>query len=89
MTSRLFFDFVAIKATGEMATGMTSEVGLVVVAGYGGGGVTIGAKSVDSGQSVEYDVTGYAVNWGSRTDLMEVVELARCGAIRIHSNDFR
>ncbi|WP_328814239.1 NAD(P)-dependent alcohol dehydrogenase [Rhodococcus sp. NBC_00297] len=75
-------DFVGSNATGELAAAMTAKAGRIVMVGYGGGATPVGTTSV------AYDVTACASNWGSRTDLMEVVELAKTGVLDIHYEKF-
>ncbi|TPW75700.1 NAD(P)-dependent alcohol dehydrogenase [Schumannella soli] len=76
------FDFVGIQPTADLAAGMIRTAGHVVVVGVAKGAVPIGQTTVP------LDVTGRAINWGSRTELMEVVELAKRGAISIHVEEF-
>jgi alcohol dehydrogenase, propanol-preferring len=76
------FDFVGIQPTADLAAGMVRTAGHVVVVGVAKGAVPIGQTTVP------LDVTGRAINWGSRTELMEVVELAKRGAITIHTERF-
>ncbi|MDI9897656.1 NAD(P)-dependent alcohol dehydrogenase [Rhodococcus sp. IEGM 1381] len=72
------FDFVGIQPTADLAAAMVSTAGRIVVVGVASGAVPIGQRTVP------LDVTGRAINWGSRAELMEVVELAKRGAIVIH-----
>lgn len=72
------FDFVGIQPTADLAAKMVATAGHVVVIGVASGAVPIGQRTVP------LDVTGRAINWGSRSELMEVVELAKRGAIEIH-----
>ena len=72
------FDFVGIQPTADLAAKMVATAGQVVVIGVASGAVPIGQRTVP------LDVTGRAINWGSRAELMEVVELAKRGAIEIH-----
>jgi alcohol dehydrogenase, propanol-preferring len=76
------FDFVGIQPTADLAAKMIRTAGDIVVVGVASGAVPIGQTTVP------LDVTGRAINWGSRTELMEVVELARTGAISIHVEEF-
>lgn len=72
------FDFVGIQATADLSAGMIATGGHIVVIGVASGAVPIGQRTVP------LDVTGRAINWGSRAELMEVVQLAKRGAIEIH-----
>ncbi|WP_282858404.1 NAD(P)-dependent alcohol dehydrogenase [Pseudoclavibacter helvolus] len=76
------FDFVGIQPTADLSAKMVAAAGSVVVVGVASGAVPIGQTTVP------LDVTGRAINWGSRTELMEVVELAKRGAINIHVEQF-
>ncbi len=76
------FDFVGIQATADLAAGMVATAGHVVVIGVASGAVPIGQLTVP------LDVTGRAINWGSRAELMEVVQLAKRGAIEIHVEQY-
>lgn len=76
------FDFVGIQPTADLAAGMVRTAGSVVVVGVATGAVPIGQTTVP------LDVAGRAINWGSRTELMEVVELAKRGAISIHTERY-
>lgn len=72
------FDFVGIQPTADLAASLVRTAGRIVVVGVASGAVPIGQTTVP------LDVAGRAINWGSRTELMEVVELAKRGAISIH-----
>ncbi|MGW8483216.1 NAD(P)-dependent alcohol dehydrogenase [Microbacterium sp. NPDC055903] len=76
------FDFVGIQPTADLAAGMIRVGGQIVVVGVASGSVPIGQTTVP------LDVNGRAINWGSRTELMEVVELAKRGAITIHVEEY-
>lgn len=76
------FDFVGIQPTADLAAGMIRTAGQIVVVGVAKGAVPIGQTTVP------LDVNGRAINWGSRTELMEVVELAKRGAIAIHTERY-
>ena len=76
------FDFVGIQPTADLSAKIVRGAGHIVVVGVASGAVPIGQTTVP------LDVTGRAINWGSRTELMEVVELAKRGAIEIHVERF-
>ncbi|WP_121371999.1 NAD(P)-dependent alcohol dehydrogenase [Frondihabitans australicus] len=76
------FDFVGIQPTADLAAKMIRTAGDIVVVGVASGAVPIGQTTVP------LDVTGRAINWGSRIELMEVVELAKRGAISIHVEEY-
>lgn len=75
-------DFVGIQPTADLAAGMIRVAGDIVVVGVSTGAVPVGQTTVP------LDVNARAINWGSRTELMEVVELARKGAISIHVEEY-
>lgn len=80
--AHVVFDFVGIQPTADLTTGMVRIGGDVVVVGVAGGAVPVGQTTI------ALDVNARATNWGSRTELMEVVELARRGAISIHVEEY-
>ena len=70
------FDVVGTDATLELAAAVVAPNGLVMLVGEAGGHIALGFDS----PPVESWVTTTA--WGSRDDLVEVVRLARRGALR-------
>ncbi|MEZ5111692.1 MAG: NAD(P)-dependent alcohol dehydrogenase [Microbacteriaceae bacterium] len=76
------FDFVGIQATVEIARQSIARDGIIQIVGIGGGILPAGFFSLPFGASVR---TPY---WGSRSELMEVFELARTGKIKVHVERF-
>ena len=70
------FDVVGTDATLELAAAVVAPNGLVMLVGEAGGHLALGFDS----PPVESWITTTA--WGSREDLVEVVRLARRGALR-------
>ena len=76
------FDFVGAQPTVEIAgaaAAMEAEIRIVGIAG--------GALSLGSGTTAR-DVGVRAPYWGSRSELIEVLELARAGSIRVETETF-
>ena len=76
------FDFVGIPATVEIARQSIARDGIIHIVGIGGGILPAGFFSIPYGASVR---TPY---WGSRSELMEVFDLARTGKIKVHNERF-
>ncbi|WP_138997617.1 NAD(P)-dependent alcohol dehydrogenase [Rhodococcus zopfii] len=77
------FDFVGAQSTIDMAQEVVAIDGHISIVGiHAGAHAKVGFFLVPFGASV---VTPY---WGSRTELMEVVALARAGKLDIHSETF-
>jgi propanol-preferring alcohol dehydrogenase len=70
------FDVVGTDATLELAAAVVAPNGLVMLVGEAGGHLALGFDS----PPVESWIT--TTEWGSRDDLVEVVRLARRGALR-------
>jgi propanol-preferring alcohol dehydrogenase len=71
------FDFVGAAPTVEIARQVVALDGVVQVVGIGGGVLPTGFFSTPFGASVR------APYWGTRTELMEVLDLARAGAVHV------
>ncbi|MCZ2839901.1 NAD(P)-dependent alcohol dehydrogenase [Modestobacter sp. VKM Ac-2985] len=71
------FDIVGAPATLEIARQTVAIDGVVQIVGIGGGVLPTGFFSTPFGASVR------APYWGTRTELMEVLDLARSGAIHV------
>jgi propanol-preferring alcohol dehydrogenase len=71
------FDFVGAAPTVEIARQAVALDGVVQVVGIGGGVLPTGFFSTPFGASVR------APYWGTRTELMEVLDLARAGAVHV------
>ena len=78
----MVFDFVGIQATADLASKMVGMMADIVMVGLGPGSVQVGTSAVASEVSVR------APTWGSRSDLFEVLELARSGAISVEIERF-
>jgi propanol-preferring alcohol dehydrogenase len=75
-------DFVGIGPTLATAQKTVRIAGEIVIVGVGGGELPVGYLTLPS------DVSTRVVNWGTRSELLEVVELARSGAIHIEIDRF-
>ena len=76
------FDFVGAAptvATASACAGMESDV---VIVGIGGGTATVGFGATP------YDCSVRSPYWGSRSELIEVFELARAGVVKVHVERF-
>ncbi|SMH46460.1 alcohol dehydrogenase, propanol-preferring [Rathayibacter oskolensis] len=76
------FDFVGAEPTLEIARQSVALDGQIQIVGIGGGILPTGFFSSPFGASVR------APYWGSRTELMEVLDLARAGLVRVHTERF-
>ncbi len=72
------FDFVGAPPTVQLAHDAAGTGADVAVVGIGGG-----ALPVEFGR-IAYDAAVRAPYWGSRSELVEVLDLARAGAISLH-----
>jgi len=77
------FDFVGVDATARAAVAMAGNDSDIVHIGMGGGAVQTGFGLVAPGVSVT------APYWGTRPELLEVLALARAGALTVHTEQFR
>jgi propanol-preferring alcohol dehydrogenase len=71
------FDFVGAPPTLEIARQAVAADGVVQIVGIGGGLMPTGFFSTPMGASVR------APYWGTRSELMEVLDLARIGAVHV------
>jgi alcohol dehydrogenase, propanol-preferring len=71
------FDFVGAPPTVEIARKTVALDGVVQIVGIGGGVLPTGFFTTPMGASVR------APYWGTRTELMEVLDLARAGALHV------
>ena len=76
------FDFVGAPATTAFASQVVSVGGEIAIVGVGVGTVDVGFFSTP------WDAAARAPYWGSRSELMEVVELARAGKISVEIETF-
>ncbi|MBW8484099.1 NAD(P)-dependent alcohol dehydrogenase [Actinomadura parmotrematis] len=72
------FDFVGVQPTVDLATAVAGVESDVLIVGIGGGAAKVGFGVT------AYDAAVRAPYWGSRSELVEVLDLARAGAIDVH-----
>jgi len=76
-------DFVGAEATLAVAAASVAVEGDVTIVGIGGGTLAVGF-----GGGLPFEVCASFPYWGSRPELMEVVELARRGLVSSHVETF-
>ncbi|CAL9325306.1 NAD(P)-dependent alcohol dehydrogenase [Streptomyces sp. SudanB52_2052] len=76
-------DFVGARATLAVAAAAVAPGGDVSVVGIGGGTLAVGF-----GGGLPFEVSACAPYWGSRTDLVDVLDLARRGLVSSHVETF-
>lgn len=76
------FDFVGIDATGQLAIEAVGVGGAVMLLGAGGGTAKVGLLSAP------YDVTVGTSLWGRRKELLELVEMAKRGQVKIRTQRY-
>jgi propanol-preferring alcohol dehydrogenase len=76
------FDFVANQDTITLAHSLARVHGDLVLVGVGAGSLPVGVLAMP------YDCSVRAPYWGSRSELFEVLELARAGAIHVETEVF-
>lgn len=76
------FDFVGSQPTVEIAGAIAAVEGEIRVVGIGGGALRVGI------QTTAWDVGVRAPYWGSRSELIEVLDLARSGVIAVEVQTF-
>ena len=76
------FDFVGAQSTLDIAREAVAMDGIIQIVGIGGGILPTGFFSTPFGAAVQ------APYWGSRSELIEVLDLARRGAIKVHVEQF-
>ena len=72
------FDFAGVQPTIDIAREVVAVNGNIHIVGIGGGLLPTGFFSTPFGASVR------APYWGSRSELMEVLDLARVGSVDVH-----
>ena len=80
--AQVVFDFAGAQSTLDLATDVVSVDGCIQIVGIGGGSVTTGFGHTPLGVSVR------APYWGSRSELAEVLDLARAGLVEVHVEEF-
>ncbi|MFH8492775.1 NAD(P)-dependent alcohol dehydrogenase [Streptomyces coeruleorubidus] len=81
--AEVVLDFVGAEATLAVAAASVAVAGDVTVVGLGGGTLAVGF-----GGGLPFEVSASFPYWGSRTELMEVLELARQGLVSSHVETF-
>lgn len=81
--AEVVLDFVGAEATLAVAAASVAVEGDVTVVGLGGGTLAVGF-----GGGLPFEVSATFPYWGSRTELMEVLELARQGLVASHVETF-
>ena len=76
------FDFVGAQSTVELAGSVVAVDGDLSIVGIGGGLLPVGFGAIP------YDAAVRAPYWGTRVELIEVLELARAGAIAVETETF-
>lgn len=76
------FDFVGAKATMATAVAVAAADADVTIVGIGGGTVELGFGTV------AFDVAVRIPYWGSRSELIEVLDLARAGQVRVETQRY-
>lgn len=76
------FDFVGTQSTVELAAAVVAVDGDITIVGIGGGLLPVGFGVIP------YDVAVRAPYWGSRSELIEVLDLARTGRISVETETF-
>jgi propanol-preferring alcohol dehydrogenase len=76
------FNFVGIQATADLAAKLVGPGSDIVMIGLGPGAIPVSVNSLPGGTSVRAPV------WGTRPELMEVLDLARSGAIKVETERF-
>lgn len=71
------FDFVGVQPTVELAGAMAAAEGDITIVGIGGGALAVGFGRI------AYDVAVRTPYWGSRAELIEVLDLARAGQVEV------
>ncbi len=76
------FDFTGIQPTLDIARQVVAVDGAIQIVGIGGGLLPTGFFSTPFGASVR------APYWGSRSELIEVLDLARAGEVGVHVEEY-
>jgi propanol-preferring alcohol dehydrogenase len=81
--AEVVLDFVGVEATLSVAAASVAVEGDVTIVGIGGGTLAVGF-----GGGLPFEVSACFPYWGSRAELMDVVELARQGLVSSHVETF-
>ncbi|MGW8745363.1 NAD(P)-dependent alcohol dehydrogenase [Streptomyces sp. NPDC055794] len=76
------FDFVGVAPTVRTAGAVAAVEGDVTLVGIGGGSLPVGFGVLP------FEVSVTAPYWGSRSELIEVLDLARSGAVSVHTETY-
>ncbi|MFG3145217.1 NAD(P)-dependent alcohol dehydrogenase [Streptomyces sp. NPDC048243] len=76
------FDFVGAEPTVRTAGAVAAVEGDIAIVGIGGGALPVGFGSLP------FEVSVTAPYWGSRGELIEVLDLARAGAVSVHTETY-
>jgi alcohol dehydrogenase, propanol-preferring len=76
------FNFVGLQATSDLAAKLGGPASDIVTVGLGPGVIPVSVNTLPGGTSVRAPV------WGTRPELMEVLDLARSGAINVETEQF-
>ncbi|MFI6693546.1 NAD(P)-dependent alcohol dehydrogenase [Streptomyces sp. NPDC050433] len=76
------FDFVGAEPTVRTAGAVAAVEADVTIVGIGGAALPVGFGSLP------FDVSVAAPYWGSRSELIEVLNLARSGAVSVHTETY-
>ncbi|GGY97421.1 NAD(P)-dependent alcohol dehydrogenase [Streptomyces poonensis] len=76
------FDFVGVEPTLATAAAVAAVEGEIAIVGIGGATLPVGFGSLP------FEVSVYSPYWGSRSELAEVLALARSGAVSVHTETF-
>ncbi|MFJ7984128.1 NAD(P)-dependent alcohol dehydrogenase [Streptomyces sp. NPDC096351] len=80
--AEVVLDFVGAPPTVTAAGAMVAIEGDVTIVGLGGGTLPVGFGSLP------YEVSVTSPYWGTRAELVEVLDLARAGAIDVHTETY-
>ncbi|WP_329579145.1 NAD(P)-dependent alcohol dehydrogenase [Streptomyces sp. NBC_01361] len=76
------FDFVGAEPTVRTAGAVAAVEGDISIVGIGGGTLPVGFGALP------FEVSVSAPYWGSRGELIEVLDLARAGAVSVHTETY-
>ena len=76
------FNFVGIQATADLAAKLVGRASDIVMVGLGPGAIRASVDTLPGGTTVRSPV------WGTRSELIEVLDLARSGAIKVETERF-
>ncbi|MGW2240759.1 NAD(P)-dependent alcohol dehydrogenase [Streptomyces sp. NPDC001759] len=80
--AEVVLDFVGAEPTVRTAGAVAAVEGDITIVGIGGGTLPVGFGSLP------FEVSVAAPYWGSRSELIEVLDLARSGAVSVHTETY-